>query len=267
MGNIYLEKPDIGELRKKGYTIVDMHVHSRHSCDCFVGVKGIIKRAKKLGIGVAITDHNMIEGSIEAEKLGRSNGVLVIPGIEARSTEGIDILIYFYKIGDLIGFYNKHLKPNKKWNIQGSSKLSIEEITRILKRYKCIVCIAHPYRFYLKKVYNVLLKKKRNKKLFRLFKVIEVVNGKNLERKNKKAIKKARQLEKYYIGGSDSHRLKDIGMTVTCSKNSNSVKKFLDNISHSRNVTVVGEETRMPYRLVRPLVSIKNAVSHKIRGI
>lgn len=265
MGKVYLEKPDIVELKEDGYTLVDMHIHSEYSCDASIKVKDIIKRAKKLGMGIAITDHNKIEGSIEAKKHGK--GILVIPAIEVRSKEGIDTLLYFYKTKDLINFYNSCIKPNKKKNFQGSSKLSVTELIKLSKKYKCLVCIAHPYRFSPKKIYNMLLRKKRNKQLFRLFKIIEVINGKNLKIKNKKAIKKAKQLEKYFIAGSDAHRLKEIGTTITCSKNADSVQLFLNNIIYNKNVVVVGKETRLSYRLVRPLISIKNAVSHGIRKL
>ena len=72
---------------------VDMHIHTRHS-DAAISIPSLLTRAKHLGTGVAITDHNEIHGVVEACQ--QSHGVLVIPGIELSSLEGPHILLYFY---------------------------------------------------------------------------------------------------------------------------------------------------------------------------
>ena len=61
------------------YQYVDMHIHTEYSSDCFMSVKEIIKYAKKLNIGVAITDHNEIEGAIRAYEYAKNLNVLLIP--------------------------------------------------------------------------------------------------------------------------------------------------------------------------------------------
>ena len=71
--------PLLHKIREKGYTPVDMHIHTHHS-DAAISIPSLISRAKHLGMGVAITDHNEIHGVIEA--WNQSNGVLVVPGIE-----------------------------------------------------------------------------------------------------------------------------------------------------------------------------------------
>ena len=156
MNKALQQKPEIDKLNNEGYGIVDMHVHSDYSCDGAVKVDDLLKKARQLGIGLAITDHNKIEGSIEAAR--KSNGVLIIPGIELRSREGIDILIYFYKISEMKDFYGKHIQGNRKRDVQGSSRLNIVQIVETLKKYRCLVSIAHPYRFYLKKFFNIMFK-------------------------------------------------------------------------------------------------------------
>ncbi|MDP7180705.1 MAG: PHP-associated domain-containing protein [Candidatus Woesearchaeota archaeon] len=263
MNKALQQKPEIDKLNNEGYGIVDMHVHSDYSCDGAVKVDDLLKKARQLGIGLAITDHNKIEGSIEAAR--KSNGVLIIPGIELRSREGIDILIYFYKISEMKDFYGKHIQGNRKRDVQGSSRLNIVQIVETLKKYRCLVCIAHPYRFYLKKFFNIMFKTRRNKELFKLFETIEVINGKNLRRKNKKAIRKANQMSKHFVAGSDAHRLKDVGNAVTCCKGANTVEEFLDHIVKNRNVIVAGKEAKLSYKVVGPLMAMRNALFHWVK--
>ncbi len=57
--------PLLHKIREKGYTPVDMHIHTQHS-DASISITSLLARAKHLGIGIAITDHNEIQGVIEA---------------------------------------------------------------------------------------------------------------------------------------------------------------------------------------------------------
>lgn len=125
------------------YLSIDMHVHSKHSHDSKVQVQDILNRAKELNIGIAITDHNAIEGSLEA---GKQNEVLVIPGIEVTTSEFKDILIYFENFNELKDFYNNHVKPFIKLKKQTSyTKIKMIDLLKSLKEYKCIISIAHPF--------------------------------------------------------------------------------------------------------------------------
>lgn len=261
MQRILFEKPHIDELKKQRYALIDMHVHSDYSCDGSASINSIINKAKKLGIGVAITDHNKIEGSIKAIK--NKKGVFVIPGLELRSKEGIDLLLYFKKISELKHFYDTYVVPNKKRNLQGSSKLNIFEIIALSKKYSCLLCLAHPYRFYIKKLYSIF-KGKRTKKLLKLFKTIEVINGKSLTRKNKRAIKKVSRMHKHFIGGSDAHRLKDVGIVLTAVKNAKTARHFLEGIVKNES-KVIGKETKIRSKIIYPFLTVRNVLKSKLK--
>jgi predicted metal-dependent phosphoesterase TrpH len=71
-----------------------MHFHSHHS-DGLNRIATIADRARELNIGIAITDHNAIQGAVEIDNY---KDILSIPGIEVTSAEGTHILIYFYDI-------------------------------------------------------------------------------------------------------------------------------------------------------------------------
>ena len=90
-------KPNHFLLRKQGFTSVDMHLHSNYS-DGSANVTSLLKKAKKLGIGLAITDHNGVQGALKA--WNNMYGVLVIPGMEFTCAEGFHVLTYFYSIKD-----------------------------------------------------------------------------------------------------------------------------------------------------------------------
>ena len=67
---------------------LDLHIHSMYSEDGIGSPKEIIKSLKKKGLqGMAITDHNNIEGSIESLKIAPKD-FIVIPGIEISTSDG-----------------------------------------------------------------------------------------------------------------------------------------------------------------------------------
>ena len=81
---ILFERPDLNELTQN-YTVVDMHFHSNHS-DGFNKISSIAARAQELNIGIAITDHNAIQGALEIDNY---KDILSIPGIEVTSMPGM----------------------------------------------------------------------------------------------------------------------------------------------------------------------------------
>lgn len=75
----------------------DLHTHTIHSDGTF-SVKELIERAKKNGLnGLAITDHDTMDGVLEGLKLAKEYDIDFIPGIEfSCSLEGREIHILGY---------------------------------------------------------------------------------------------------------------------------------------------------------------------------
>ena len=72
----------------------DLHIHSAYSYDGTASVRQVLAAAKAAGLDtVAITDHDRIEGSLEATRLAPEYGLLAISGIEITTAEG-DLLAY-----------------------------------------------------------------------------------------------------------------------------------------------------------------------------
>jgi predicted metal-dependent phosphoesterase TrpH len=70
----------------KGRIWVDLHIHTCYSSDCLTSLDQIVEAslARRLG-GVAVLDHNTIEGALELQKLAPFP---VIVGEEVYTTEG-----------------------------------------------------------------------------------------------------------------------------------------------------------------------------------
>jgi len=65
---------------------IDLHVHTCYSKDATTTLKDLILYSRKRGLdGVAITDHDTIEG---AQRAPETDGLILIPGIEVTTASG-----------------------------------------------------------------------------------------------------------------------------------------------------------------------------------
>lgn len=216
MSKILFEKPVVDDLKAQGYTCVDMHLHTDCSDDAvFACVKKTLKRAKKLGIGIAITDHNKIDGAMYACE--HSDGVLVIPGIEVKSYTGVDHLLYFYEASDLKKFFDQELKPHLEVN-PFVSRLSDQEIVDAAKKYNCVIGAAHPFIFRCLGLPGIIKTGIISQDVLGDVEYIEVLNREMSRKVNEKAIDWAHSLEKVQIAGSDAHSYFHVGTALTCVK-------------------------------------------------
>jgi predicted metal-dependent phosphoesterase TrpH len=68
---------------------LDPHVHSEASYDGREPVELILEQAEDIGLdAIAVTDHNAMEGSLEAVELAPSYDVVAIPGVELSTRHG-----------------------------------------------------------------------------------------------------------------------------------------------------------------------------------
>ncbi len=233
---ILFERPNLDELTQY-YTVVDPHFHSHYS-DGNNSVNGIVRRAKELNIGIAITDHNDIRGAVE---LDRYRSLLNIPGIEITSCEGTHILIYFYDIKSLKTFYTKDVKPNMGHGIMSSTKLEMEEIIMRARAFETVIVFPHPYSATFTGIHNSYFSQERLSRLFKMVDGIEVINAENLNKWNLRSALLGFNLDIGITGGSDGHRLVQMGKAVcyaACKKNR---KAFLDAIKKNQ-IRVIGKE-------------------------
>lgn len=236
---IIFEKPDIASLRKD-YTVFDFHFHTRYS-DGHNAVHAIAMRARSLGIGVAITDHNEIRGALEMEKYRE---VLSIPGIEITSREGTHVLVYFYNTDSLKKFYNKYIKPFLGHDIMSSTKLSMEEILDCAGMFESVTIFPHPYGAAYTGICNLNFTQDQLSRLLAQVDGVEVINAENIHRWNLQSARLGVNLGKAITGGSDGHSLYHMGKALTCASCDRSSEAFLDAVKNGRTL-VIGKEMNL----------------------
>jgi len=221
-----------------GYTAVDMHLHSHHS-DAANSIPSIISRAKHLGIGVAITDHNEIRGSIEACTSVKVPEVLVIPGIELSAQEGPHILLYFYSPSDLSDFFERHIRGKKRKSEYMAVQLTTQNVLDAADNYSCVTVAAHPYGYFginrgvLKCIGNNVLPPG----IIDRFDGVEVICGGMGHDLNSQAACYAGAHDMPVTGGSDSHVLPSIGSVVTCVR-ADTVEEFLAGVLARESIVI-----------------------------
>ncbi len=99
--------------------LADLHIHSIFSHDGTASVPSILQHAKEIGLDmIAITDHDVIRGSLLAADLAPQYGIQAIPGVEITTAQGdllalsietlipagLPVLETIMRVGDLGGF-------------------------------------------------------------------------------------------------------------------------------------------------------------------
>lgn len=200
----------------------DLHVHSCYSYDCKSSPKDIFKIAKKKQLsGLAITDHNVVKFHQNEHD---SKGLLVVPGIEISTSKG-------HVIGLGISTTIKR-------------KLSVKETVEKIIELGGFPIIPHPFDFTRKGI---------GKELHEIRGIgIETINGScPLGWFNKKAKRWAEKNHLPETGGSDSHRLKDIGIAYTVFENEiESIDELIETIRKGKS-KAQGSHLSIPAKIVR----------------
>ena len=232
-------RPVLEELEQEGICAVDMHCHTNHS-DAPVRVRDALARASSLGIGLSITDHNVVTGSRDAVE--SSPGSFIIPGIEVSALDGPHILVYFYALSDLIDFYRCHIAEKKQQSPFLAIRLTTSEILDRASGYSCLCAAAHPFGYLMfnKGVGRCVERDYLLPDIIPRFDAIEAICGGMSRPGNVRAVHLAERYQLGITGGSDGHLLRDYGTVLTCSR-ADTVDEFLDSIL-KHQTTLIGKE-------------------------
>lgn len=182
---------------------LDLHIHSTYSMDGTASPSEILRRCREVGLsGLAITDHNAIEGALEAQAIGRSEGLLVVSGTEVSTSDGH---VLAYGVREII-----------------PRGLSAAETVDRIRAVGGVAVAAHPVRF----PSGIGLELAGRVP----FDGTEVLNGGNSSRANKAALVLAQRLGTSQTGGSDAHRIGEIGRSWTVIEGAHTEDQVLDAI-------------------------------------
>jgi predicted metal-dependent phosphoesterase TrpH len=107
---------------------LDLHNHTSFSSDGIMSPAELLRAARRKGLGcLAVTDHNTVEGALEAEALAKADPDLprVIPGIEVSTADG-----------DVIGLYVREAIP---------PGLPASDSIALIKEQGGLVYLPHPF--------------------------------------------------------------------------------------------------------------------------
>ena len=232
---IQYTEPDISLLKKSGYNLVDMHLHTCHS-DGLPEIAEVLRYAKNHQIGVAITDHNEISGVLKA--ISQYEDLLIIPGIELETIEGPHLLMYFFSAGDLQDYFTEFEKERNRITPGLPKNISVLQCLTLAESYDCIKIAAHPFGYYgINRGVLKCVEKSMLPGVMDHLDGIEAICGGMMKNLNQKAINYVKQHQVPYTGGSDAHILSDIGSVVTGSYGE-TTEEFLSCIKKRENIVI-----------------------------
>ena len=184
--------------------MIDLHAHSYpKSDDSFMSVDELIESAKAVGLdGVCLTEHDTFWNMEEVGALSRRHDFLVLPGSEINTDTGH--LLVFGLREYVFGLH----KP--------------DVLRHAVKMEGGVVIAAHPYRRrFLEEpgkqpaARAEMLERAGGDELFRLCDAIEAINGRGTLLENRFSRDLGDILGARMTGGSDAHRVEQMGTAAT----------------------------------------------------
>ena len=262
---VRFERPDWEAIRDSGRMAVDMHFHTNCS-DSFTDIDAAIKLAAERGVGVAVTDHNLISSLVRIK--GRDIPVPVIPGMEVSTSDGPHILVYFYDQDDLERFWYHNIRPR----LQECPWLALrdcptERLLEMLEGESCVVSAAHPMGYLMsnKGVEICIRKGYLDEDIARRLDAYEVLCSGMTRESNRESLMSATMYGIGFTGGTDCHSLCEIGNVVTVS-DASEVDSFLDDVVRKR-VDVIGLEKTVPKKVYMASASLSRFMMHSPSAI
>ena len=186
----------------------DLHVHSCMSHDCKTSLKSLVSIVKRRGLnGIALTDHDTMEGVAKLQKIWPHEELQLIAGCERTLDDGSHIIGLFIE------------RPPV-------SNLLREVITEIQEQGG-IVYLPHPFRNYAG-LLRATSGYDSNDQAWALEQtnIIEVYNHKCTPDENRKALELLDRYPKAFSAASDAHFAFQIGWGCTVYDQPLSVKVF-----------------------------------------
>ena len=89
-------RPGLAIPDERGWIHADLHLHTNWSHDCQIPVDELLDHAEAIGLGaIAVTDHNVFGGALEAVDAARGRDLIVIPGEEVKTDDQGEVIGLF----------------------------------------------------------------------------------------------------------------------------------------------------------------------------
>ena len=179
---------------------IDLHIHTSPLSACsYIDPHELVQEARRLNLdGICLTEHQVLWDPAEVDKLALEAGIKIFRGNEFTTNQG-DILVF--------GFYEdiKEL-------------MIIQELREAVRKAGGYMIAAHPFRGF--KTFGIgqlqmTVEQAGKRKVFEFVDAVEIGNGKLSQDENDMARNVAQKLNLPGTGGSDAHRVDEIGTWVT----------------------------------------------------
>jgi hypothetical protein len=192
-------------MAKRDWILADLHLHTSWSHDCSIDVDELLDHAEAQGLGaIAVTDHNVFGGALEAVERARSRRLIVIPGEEVKTADQ----------GEVIGLFLRE---------EIARGMSFGETIAAIRAQGGLVYVPHPF----DRLHAIPAPETLHRHLAEID-VLEVYNARLLfEAYNEEALRFARKYNLTQGAGSDAHVLAGIGTGAVRMRRFSGPEEFL----------------------------------------
>ena len=192
---------------------IDLHVHTNHSQCALIKPEEIEQTALKRGLhGVAITDHNTIDGAREVLSYAKTIKVIIAEEIKTSH-------------GEIIGYFLQERIP---------PLLSPVETIREIKKQGGVVSIPHPF----DRLRSSRIQRDALEEIIDKVDMIEIFNARDIIiDKDEHLIEKAVSNNAVKVVGSDAHLKNEVGRAYMIMDDFSSPQEFLNNLAAAQTVS------------------------------
>ena len=189
----------------RDWIVADLHLHTNWSHDCSIEVDDLLDYAEAEGLGaIAVTDHNVFGGALQAVERARGRQVAVIPGEEIKTDNQ----------GEVIGLFLQEEIPRG---------MSFGDTVAAIRAQGGLVYVPHPF----DRMHAIPEPVTLHRHLAEID-VLEVYNARLLfEAYNEEALRFARKYNLTAGAGSDAHVLPGVGTGAVRMRRFNGPEEFL----------------------------------------
>jgi predicted metal-dependent phosphoesterase TrpH len=196
-------------LAERDWITIDLHLHTDWSHDCSIPAEDLLDHAEAIGLGgIAVTDHNVFGGALEAVELARGRDLLVIPGEEVKTDNQ----------GEVIGLFLEEEIPRG---------MSFADTVAAIREQGGLVYLPHPF----DRLHAIPDPATLHHHLPEID-VFEVYNARLLRDSfNDEALRFARKYRLLQGAGSDAHVLQGVGTGAVRMRRFEGPEEFLLSLS------------------------------------